>query len=250
MKAKFKDHFSSHADMYAQYRPHYPEELFEFIVSNVRCRDTAWDCATGNGQAAIMLSHYFKRVIATDASANQIKHAPKKENVFYQVSPAEKTDLKDGSIDLVTVAAAIHWFAFDDFYKEVGRVSKDGSVIAVWTYDEVLVSKTIDPILRNFYRHTVGAYWPEGRKYVDEKYETVPFPFRKIDAPDFNIELIWTLEQLKGYLRTWSSVQKYIERHSGNPIDLIEKDLQSAWGTADKKNVTFPLFLKIGVIEK
>ena len=56
----FKDRFSGHAAEYALYRPHYPKELFQYLASLAPNRDAAWDCATGNGQAAEMLAEYFR----------------------------------------------------------------------------------------------------------------------------------------------------------------------------------------------
>jgi ubiquinone/menaquinone biosynthesis C-methylase UbiE len=246
----FHDHFSGNSDRYAQYRPHYPAELIEFIVSNIKTREVAWDCATGNGQAAVLLSKYFRKVMATDASENQIKHAQKKENISYGIFPAEKTNLKEVSVDLTTVAAAIHWFKFDAFYDEVRRVSKNNGLLAVWTYDMMEISEPVDSVIWNFYTSIVGPYWPEGRKYVEQKYQTIPFPFREIKTPAFQINSRLNLEQLRGYLQTWSSVQEFIEKNSTNPIDRIETDLKAAWGNAIDRNVRWPLFLRIGLIEK
>ncbi len=60
---KFKDHFSGHAANYAKFRPNYPRQLFEYLVSIAPGRGRAWDCATGNGQAAVGLSAFFECVI-------------------------------------------------------------------------------------------------------------------------------------------------------------------------------------------
>ncbi|MGQ0738030.1 MAG: class I SAM-dependent methyltransferase [Bacteroidota bacterium] len=139
-----KDNFSGLADIYAKYRPHYPAELFIFILSNISVKETAWDCATGNGQTAKDLAPHFKKVFATDISQKQLDHAPYLPNVIYAVQPAEQTDFPPDSFDLVTVSQALHWFRFDDFYKEVKRVLKPGGWIAAWTYSGVQVSPEID----------------------------------------------------------------------------------------------------------
>jgi hypothetical protein len=52
----FPDHFSDHADLYEAFRPAYPEALFAYLTSLVPAHDLAWDCATGNGQAAVALT--------------------------------------------------------------------------------------------------------------------------------------------------------------------------------------------------
>src|ERR671914_2250230 len=102
--------FATEAARYAHLRPTYPEELFAFLSTTVASREAAWDCATGNGQAATHLAGYFGQVIATDESAEMIAQAPRDPKISYRVAKAEDSGLEEGSIDLVTVASAIHWF--------------------------------------------------------------------------------------------------------------------------------------------
>jgi ubiquinone/menaquinone biosynthesis C-methylase UbiE len=74
MKTNVADHFSSKSDEYSFHRPHYSDSLFEFLSEITRNKNLTWDCATGNGQAAIGICKYFKKVIASDASKSQIEH--------------------------------------------------------------------------------------------------------------------------------------------------------------------------------
>ena len=55
----FEDHFSKHSEQYAQHRPHYPDEIYAYLASIAPGHSLAWDCGTGNGQAAIGLAKYF-----------------------------------------------------------------------------------------------------------------------------------------------------------------------------------------------
>jgi len=87
----FKDHFSKQAADYARFRPRYPREMFEYLGRIAPSRALAWDCATGNGQAAVGLAAVFERVIATDASEKQIANAEPHERVEYRVAPAEES---------------------------------------------------------------------------------------------------------------------------------------------------------------
>ena len=75
MSNAFKDYFSDKPTCYKQHRPQYPKALFEWLADKAGNRQTAWDCGTGNGQAAIGLADFFDEVIATDASARQIEYA-------------------------------------------------------------------------------------------------------------------------------------------------------------------------------
>ena len=96
----FNDHFSSQSRAYASYRPTYPKALAEFLTQVSADRQLAWDCATGSGQAAGLLASCFARVVATDASAEQIANAAPIERVSFSVAPAEHSGLPDGSCDI------------------------------------------------------------------------------------------------------------------------------------------------------
>jgi SAM-dependent methyltransferase len=205
----FEDHFSGQSAQYAQYRPKYPDEIYAYLASIAPGRSFAWDCGTGNGQAAIGLAKYFDKVHATDASAEQISRAHAHENVDYHVEPAEHVSLRDASVDLVTVAVAIHWFNFDEFYREVRRVLRPDGILAAWTYNAVEVSPEIDELIWRYYREIVGEYWPERIRYLEERYETIPFPFEEIVPPSFAMEIHWNLLQLAGFLDSWSATQRY-----------------------------------------
>ncbi|MBK5272239.1 MAG: class I SAM-dependent methyltransferase, partial [Bacteroidia bacterium] len=158
-----KDNFSRQADKYAKYRPTYPSDLFEFILNNIKNKQTAWDCGTGNGQTAKELATHFENVFATDISQKQIDNAHQAANIFYSVQPAEQTNFPDNIFDLITVSQALHWFLFDKFYKEVKRVAKPGAWIAVWTYTLPTISLEIDTVIIDFYKNTLGSYWDKER---------------------------------------------------------------------------------------
>lgn len=247
MNNSFKDHFSKQSAAYAKYRPAYPRELFVYLSSLTIEKKIAWDCATGSGQAAVGLSDFFEKVIASDASSKQIESSEKKTNIQYEVFPAEKTNFDNSSINLITVAQAVHWFDFDKFYAEVKRILKSDGIIAVWTYGLLKIHPDIDSIITNFYSNKVGSFWPKERKYIEEEYKTIPFPFNTITTPEFSINMEWDLSDLLGYLRTWSSVQRYIDEKKENPIPMLEEELKSVWKIeTDKKKVTWPLYVIAG----
>lgn len=244
-----KDNFSVQADAYAQFRPHYPVELLAEILSHVEKRDTALDLATGNGQVASMLSNYFESVYASDISNEQIAHAIQGPNVVYEVEAAEATSFSDSQFDLITVAQAIHWFDFDRFYHEVCRILKPEGTFAVLGYGLFETDPETDLILKEFYYDIVGPYWDSERRYIDEMYQTIPFPFEEIAVPKFENRLVWDFEQLVGYLETWSATRHYIKANGDSPIDLIRERLRKSWENSTKE-VVFPLILRIGRLKK
>jgi ubiquinone/menaquinone biosynthesis C-methylase UbiE len=243
------DHFSGHAAAYARHRPGYPVELFSWLATTVQARELVWDCATGNGQAALALAEHFECIVATDLSAEQIAQATPHPRIDYRVATAEASGLPDASCDLVTVAQALHWFDHARFNAEVRRVLRPGGVIAAWTY--TLLQAQIDPAaqaaIADFNRHVVGPYWPPERRWVDTGYQGIDFPFEEIAAPPFAIHLEWTLDDLIAYLRTWSSTQRYIKALGVDPTPTLRARLAQHWpDPASKRSVIWPLALRVG----
>jgi ubiquinone/menaquinone biosynthesis C-methylase UbiE len=248
----FIDNFSCHSKEYSFSRPTYPDLLFKFLSSVTSQNDLAWDCATGNGQSAIGLSRYFKKIIASDASKNQIEEGFQRENIEYRVFPAENAILDENSVDLVTVAQALHWFDIEKFYTNVRRVGKKDGIIAVWSYDMHKINPQLDKISSrlDIDGEILGDYWAKETKYVKEKYKTIPFPFKEISAPLFKTTLHWDLRQLRNYMQTWSSVKKYIYENKSDPLDIVKSELKRLWGDAlDKKEVTWNINMRVGVIK-
>jgi len=225
----FKDHFSGHAKLYAKYRPTYPQAMFDWLANQCANREVAWDCATGNGQVAVALSRWFTRVYATDASETQIQNARPHDRVDYEVATASDSGLVPGSVDLVTVGQALHWFDFDAFYTEVDRVLKPGGTLAVWSYGLARCGDEIDAIVRPFYEREVGPYWPDERRWIDEGYASIPFPYAKLESPKFEMISKRDLEGLLGYLRTWSASKRYEADRGVDPVTKVEPALRKAW---------------------
>jgi len=246
-----KDLFTAQAKTYAKYRPSYPRDLFEYILQFVTERNCAWDCATGNGQAALVLSRFFKTVEASDLSEAQIKQAVQKENIHYHVCPAEQTGFADNSFDLITVAQAYHWINWDLFHKEATRVGKNEAVVAIWCYNLFTSDFTeLNQLLDKFYFEIVGPYWDAERKYVDENYETVAFDFEPLPSKTFETKLSWHKEDFTGYLSSWSAVQHYFKKNNVSPISLIEKEVDQIWKDGQQIEVRFPITLRQGRIRK
>ena len=207
----------------------------------------AWDCATGNGQAAEGIARYFQRVIATDASAGQIAHTKPVANVEYRVAPAEASGLEAASVDLVTVAQALHWLKHDQFYNEARRVAREDAVIAAWCYGHCHAGGDVETLLRDFEEGTVGPYWHAERKWVVDNYRTIPFPFDEVTAPPMELRVRWSLSQLGEYIGSWSAVAGYRRERGEDPVPQLMKRLAVHWGPPDRpREVTWPLGMRVG----
>lgn len=240
-----KDHFSRDSGNYARYRPTYPNELFKWLISQLKSRETCWDCGTGSGQVASALSAYFEKIYATDISQNQIFHAEKKDNIYYSITEAEQTNFLDNTFDFIIAAQAVHWFDHQKYFLEVKRTSKPGGIISLIGYSLMTINTVLDPTIESFYKDTIGPYWDFERKYIDEEYKTLPFPFHEIKAPHFEMNVHWSLDQLLGYIRTWSAVRHYIDINGVDPVKDLKKKLIQDWHHSLKK-VSFPLLLRVG----
>jgi SAM-dependent methyltransferase len=244
----FKDHFSRLAAQYSAFRPSYPEVLFDYLAQLCPERQSAWDCACGSGQATLSLARRFDSVIATDASQQQLQAAPAHPKVAYRVAPAEHSGLASGSMDLVTVAQALHWFDLDAFYSEVHRVLKESGVLAVWTYGAVHIEgEGINGLVLEFYRDIVGPYWPAERRLVDEGYRGLAFPFAPVSPPSFSLEERWDRAHLLGYLRTWSATGRYVDAKGVDPVAALEERFARIWTDAKQvRKVSWPLAMRVG----
>lgn len=246
--AKSDKRFSKQADLYAKYRPDYPEEMYNFIFEHLDQQNIAWDCATGSGQVASYLASHFDQVFANDISEEQLSYAPKKPNITYLNTPAEHSGLPESAFNLITIAQAIHWLDFDKFYDEVRRVVKDNAFIAVIGYGMVRIDEQSNTIIDELYETAFREYFNENRRYLDNRYQNIPFPFDEIPSPAFENHYTWSLDQLEGYFNSWSAIQRIKSEKGYNPADETINELKKVLSDPIKFEVTFPIFMRLGKI--
>ena len=239
------DLFATVAREYANFRPGYPAGLFEWLARESPARHAVWDCGCGSGQASVALAEFFAEVFATDVSPEQIAAARRHPQVHYSVAPAERSGLADASVDLVTVAQALHWFDVEQFYEEARRVARPGALLAVWTYPRPeFIDAALDQVFHHFYSSVVGPYWPPERKHVEARYETLAFPAGEIAHPPFALDLSWSFEQVLGYVSSWSATARYRKALGTDPVPLLAESLGAAW---PGKGASVPLRMPLGV---
>ena len=240
------DLFASVARGYADFRPGYPPQLFDWLAHQCGGHEAAWDCGCGSGQASAALAEFFGLVHATDVAPEQIAAARLHPRVRYSVAPAEHSGLPAESVDLVTVAQALHWFDVDAFYLEARRVARRGALLAVWTYPRPrFTDAVLDAALRHFYTEVVGPYWPPERRHVEANYSTLPFPFQELSHPAFGLDLQWSLEQVLGYVSSWSATARYIKQKGTDPVPLLHASLLPLWPReGDTVGLHMPLGLR------
>ena len=242
------DHFSTVAKQYAEARPTYPSALFDWLARQASACDQVWDVGAGSGQASLALAEHFKRVRASDISAQQLDSMPQHARITTHVG--DTSGLPDAAADLVTVAQALHWFDLGAFYTEVRRVLKPGGLIAVWSYgvlrtDDEALTAAVD----HLHNDIVGPYWPAERHDVENGYVNLPFPFDQIETPAFTMPAQWDLHRLLGYFRSWSATARMEKAMDENPIDGYAPVLEALWGDSDQpRTLTWPLMVKAGKV--
>jgi SAM-dependent methyltransferase len=246
----FEDHFSRISQRYVQYRPQYPAEFFQYLSGLTPGRELAWDFGTGNGQAAVKLADFFRRVVATDPSRQQIARAIPHARVAYYLEKAEQSSLVTGSCDLITGGLAVHWLDLNRFYPEVRRVLKPGGVLAVWSYHLPVIDPGVDRVLKEYYEQVLAGYWPERFHHVAGRYQNLPFPFAELQAPPFWMQAEWDFDQLAGFITSWSATQRYREAQGFYPLEVIWQELSAAWGEPGQvRNIRWQMYMRVGRVE-
>jgi len=243
----FQDHFSAHAATYAAFRPRYPLALFHWLAVVSPGTALAWDAGTGNGQVAMGLVTRFAKVVATDASAEQVANAEAHARIAYHVAQYE-SGIADHAAQLVTVGQALHWFDAKAFCTEVRRVLQPGGVLAAFAYLHSRVTDEIDLLVRHHHDVTLGHYWAPEHHLIHDEYRSIALPIDELAPPPFDLRELWTLEQYTGFLRSWSATQKLLAARGEEPIVAFERELAAAWGSVPRRAVTWPIIVRAGEI--
>lgn len=239
--------FSIRSVDYAQFRPSYPDSLFGWLAEQCPHTRCALDVAAGNGQATLPLLQHFDRVLACDASPDQLSGSTDWQSAQRFAAQAERLPLRDGQVDLMVVAQALHWFATPAFFAEAKRVLAADGLFCAWCYSLLRIEPALDEVITHLHGETLRGYWPRGRASVDAGYRDIQAPFETIEPPEFAIEVRWDLPQLLGYLRTWSAVKQWQQTHNRDPVALLEPELAQLWGDPERqRGVRWPLHFLVG----
>ncbi|KAK7087751.1 putative methyltransferase DDB_G0268948 [Littorina saxatilis] len=249
------------ADAYVKYRPTYGPDVYNTIVEFCKETETcdfslAVDIGSGSGQSTLPLSKHFRQVMGVDVSESQVSNAPKHiPNVTFRVGPAEDLSfLEKNSVDLVTVAQALHWMDTEKLYAEVERVLKPGGAFVVFGYGlSTLDEPKAQETLNYLYKDVLGPYWTDGRQHVEEHYKSYSLPFsgwRRNDS--LKIERTWTVDEFVGYLCSWSAFQNYLMANPmANTMPSVKHEFREAYAQGDMEppremKIVWPVFMLMG----
>lgn len=242
--------FSDKADIYERARPRYPIEIFSYLSSLCKKTDFAWDCACGNGQAAIDLVKYFDRVYASDVSQAQIDNAKEHPRINYCVTASEKTALANNSVDLICVAQALHWFDYEAFWPEVHRVLKRGGIFCALGYNLPSIDAQIDKLIQKTILAVIEPYWAPQNKLIWDHYNDITFGFKKIESPKFNMSIDWNLNEFFAFIHTFSATRRCIDSEGDAFFKYAYLEAAKLWGNKQtKKQVVFDFVFYVGLNE-
>jgi SAM-dependent methyltransferase len=182
--------------------------------------------------------------VATDASDQQIGSADAHRKIEFRVAPAESSGIDAESVDLITVAQALHWFDIERFFDEARRVLKSGGVLAFWSYERCLIDPACDGAIEKVFAE-VEPYWPPERDIVEDHYRSITMPLPEIAVEQFEMQVDWIADDMLSYMRTWSATQRYMQANGSDPVALYARQLKDQWGSG-KRDVRWPLTLKVG----
>ncbi|KAK9930245.1 hypothetical protein M0R45_027288 [Rubus argutus] len=254
--------FDKQAEVYSEARPTYPKEWYSKLAGLTPQHSLAWDVGTGNGQAALGLAEHYEQVLASDISESQLKHAFQHPRVRYihtpmSISEDEMVNLIGGghenSVDLVTVAEAVHWFDLPKFYSLVKRLlRKPGGTIAVWAYNKLLVSPDFDPVFNHFREKCIPFQNPN-LIYIRENYRTLPFPFEGVglshegEPMTLEIPKEMSFQGLMRMLKSYSAVPTAKDQGVDLLSEEVIKEFQRVWGGHDLvRSVKYEAFMLVG----
>ncbi|MGO4260277.1 class I SAM-dependent methyltransferase [Lysobacter sp. TAB13] len=248
----FKDHFSAIAGAYAAARPEYPTALFEQIARHVPAQARVWEPGCGSGQATRGLAAHFAQVHATDPSAQQIEQHWAREAamrgdgpVSLAIEPGECTELADGSVQLVAVAQAVHWFDRERFFAECDRVLAPGGVLAAWAYGDFLAPEGMVEAVAAF-RFQIDEYWQRENAEVRDGYAGYAWPFAALPTTPVWLEAEWGLGRFLGYLNSLSASERCRAATGDDPVAMHRTALTQTWGMAeDVRTIQWPLHLHL-----
>ncbi len=234
---------------YARFRPEYPPELARFLASVSPGTARAVDVGCGNGQLTVQLAAHFDEVLGADPSADQIANAAAHPRVGYVCAAAEQLPLADHSAQLITAAQAAHWFDLPRFYAEARRIGAPHAALALVSYGVPRMDEDLGPRFSRFYRDEIGPYWPAERRLVDSGYADLPFPFDDRPSPPMDIRKAWNLDDLLGYVSTWSAVRRAREAAREDVLRGFAADLAALWGDpARTREVRWPVNMRLGTL--
>jgi len=213
-----KNVFSGTAWFYARYRPDHPIEVINILIEKFKLfnRSRVLDLGCGTGQITLQIAPYVSEVIAVDPQEDMLNEGQKLANTRgisnIRWIVGESGDLPRISgyindIDFTVIARAFHWMDREQTLKDLYKITKfDGGIAVIddgGSRDGPMVpwKETITQLRKKWLGEerkagTQGTYTPPTKRFETYLLEST---FSDLEVAGFNIERIWTIDQIVGY---------------------------------------------------
>ena len=219
-----KNVFSGTAWFYARYRPNYPDEVIDLLRKQFKLsnKSRVLDLGCGTGQIAIQIAQYVSEVIAVDPQEDMLKEGQKLVDIrgVFNIKwilgesgniPRISSHIND--IDLTVIARAFHWMDKEQTLKDLYKITKADGGIAI-IYDDsgprdgsmIPWKETVDQLVKKWLGEERKAGTQGTYSHPTKRFETflLESEFRDLEFVGFNIERIWTIDQIIGYIYSTS----------------------------------------------
>ena len=113
------------------------------------------------------------------------------------------------------------------------------------------VNPAVTEKVDDFYNTVTDPYWEPERKIVQNLYKDVYFGFEELPVTkSFKMQMHWNIDQMEGYINTWSAIKKFIKANNFNPVPELIQTIRSVWGSQEELEFKFPLALRVGRVVK
>lgn len=243
--------FSQAADSYERGRPEYPETAINFLVENMPIENgmTVLELGAGTGKLTKALLPFGAKLIALEPVAEMREklkaNAPGAEVMD---GVAEKIPLADGSVDVVLVAQAFHWFKGPQALKEIYRVLKpDGVLALIYNVRDARVPwvAQMSEIL-DAHEGTTPQYRTMEWKRAFEETDL----FSSLTVEQFTHSQTGDLEMILDRVRSISYVAAMPTDERNKILQQVKKLIESHPNTSGKSEIRMPYITNIFCSEK
>lgn len=250
--------YENQSQNYDLFRPQYPQELINSILSQSKNKNLAVDVGTGTGIIAYPLSFQYKKVIGVDISEKQLEIPIQKykniENLKFSLCESEKleTILDKNSVDAIIVAQAYHWFNKREFFESCEKVLNKDGIICLCGYNMFIVNdNALSSAVSDFYK-IVKPYFKCNRETLENEYNDQEFLGYENKHYQFQLNRTVSINDILFYFDTFSAYRLYVEERrnieKNDFIDPLEKfkGIVNSLGYGNKIiQITTPFFLKV-----